>query len=43
MGKPKLQWSNIQLKLANQKNIFPMGRLPGVTVDIEGVLTIVDF
>lgn len=27
----------------NQQKIFPMGRLPGVTVDIKGVRTIVDF
>jgi len=27
MGRPTLQWSPIQLRLANQQNIFPMGRL----------------
>ena len=36
MGRPTLQWSPIQLRMANQQKIFPMGRLQGVTVDIEG-------
>jgi len=35
MGKPKLQWSPIQLRMENQQNIFPLGRLLDVTVDIE--------
>lgn len=39
MGRPKLKWSPIQLQMANQQNIFPMGRLQGITVDIEGVNT----
>ena len=36
MGRPALQWSPIQLWMANQQKIFPMGRLQGVIVDIEG-------
>ena len=39
MGRPMLQWSHIQLRMANQQKIFPMGRLQGVTVDIEGTST----
>lgn len=29
--------------MVNRQNIFPMGRLQGVTVDIEGANTQVDF
>lgn len=43
MGMPVLQWSTIQLRMANQHNIFPMGRLQGVTVDIEGTSVQADF
>ena len=43
MGRPVLQWSSIQLRMENQKNIIPMGRLHGVTVDIEGVSALADF
>ena len=43
MGKPALQWSPIQLRMANQQNIVAMGRLHGVTVDIEGASTQIDF
>jgi len=35
MGRPALQFSLIQLRMANQQKILPMGRLQGVTVDIE--------
>lgn len=38
-----LQWSPIQLKMANQQKIIPMGLLYGVTIDIEGVSAMVDF
>lgn len=37
MGRPALQWSPIQLQMANQQNILPMGRLQGMTMEIEGV------
>lgn len=37
MGRHTLQWSPIQLWMANQQKILPMGRLQGVTVDIEGI------
>ena len=43
MGRPMLQWSPIQLRMANQQKILPMGRLQGVTMDIEGVSTQTDF
>ena len=38
-----LQWSPIQLRMANQQKFLPMRRLQGVTVDIEGVSTQTDF
>lgn len=43
MGRHALQWSPIQLHMANQQNIIPMGHLYGVTVDIEGASSLVDF
>ena len=43
MGKSKLQWSPIQLRMANQQNIVPLGRLSGITMDIEGVHTTTNF
>ena len=43
MGRPVLKWSLIQLRMANQQKIIPMGRLQGVTVDIEGTSAQADF
>ena len=43
MGKPKLRYSPIQLRLANQQRVCPMGRLSNVPVDIDGVRSLVDF
>lgn len=43
MGKLTLQWSLIQLRMANQQKILPMGQLHGVTVDIDGVSIQTDF
>lgn len=43
MGRPTLQWSPIQLQMVNQQKILPMGRLQGVTVDIEGASMQADF
>lgn len=43
MGKPKLTWSPIQLVLANQHRIFPIGWLSGVPIDIDGVSNTTDF
>ena len=43
MGKPTLDWSPIQLRLANQQKIVPLGRFPSVSVDIDGVSTLAYF
>lgn len=43
MGIPTLQWSPIQLRIANQQKIIPMGWLYGLIVDIEGASTMADF
>jgi hypothetical protein len=43
MGEPALGYSNVQLKLANQHRVLPIGSLKGVTVDIDGVCTKEDF
>ena len=43
MGRLVLQWSPIQLRMANQQKIIPMGWLQGVTIDIEGGSTLADF
>jgi hypothetical protein len=43
MGDPTLGYSPIQLKLVNHHRVIPMGRLKGVTVDLDGVRTKVDF
>jgi hypothetical protein len=43
MGEPTLGCSAVQLKLANQHRFLPIGRLKGVTVDMDGVCTKLDF
>ena len=43
MGKPTLGWSPVQLHLANQAKVQPIGRVPNLVVDIEGMKTRVDF
>ena len=43
MGKPTLAWSPIQLRLANQQRIVPLGRFLSVQIDIAGVSTVVEF
>jgi hypothetical protein len=43
MGKPKLVWLPIKLRLSNKYNIYPIGRLEQVEVNIEGVKTKSDF
>jgi hypothetical protein len=40
MGKSKLIWSPIQLRLVNQHKIVPIGRLLGVPMNIDGVHSI---
>jgi hypothetical protein len=39
LGEPTLGYSPVQLKLANQHRILPIGRLKGVRVDLDGVCT----
>jgi hypothetical protein len=43
MGEPTLGYSPVQLKLANQHRVMPIGRLKGMTIDLDGVRTKVDF
>jgi hypothetical protein len=43
MGKPKLVWSPVQLRLMNQHKIVSIGRLTGVPVNIDGVHSVADF
>jgi hypothetical protein len=43
MGEPTLGYSNVQLKLENQHRVLPIGRLKGVSVDLDGVRTKADF
>jgi hypothetical protein len=43
MGEPTLGYSTIQLKLAKQHRVLPIGRMKGVTVDMDGVCTKEDF
>jgi hypothetical protein len=43
MGEPTLGYSPVQLKLANQHRVLPVGRLKGVIVDLDGVCTKADF
>jgi hypothetical protein len=43
MGEPTLGYSPIQLKLKNQHRVLPIGRLKGVTVDLDfEVIEIID-
>jgi hypothetical protein len=39
MGEPTLGYSPVQLKLANRHKVLPIGRLKGVTIDLDGVST----
>jgi hypothetical protein len=43
MGKPKLIYSPIMLRMANQKAVSSFGRLEHVHVDIDEVKTFTDF
>src|SRR5713226_10282018 len=43
MGSPQLIRSPIHLRLANQQKVSPLGRLPQVPVDIDGVRSFADF
>ena len=43
MGKPRLDCSLVQLRLAKQAKVLPIGRLSQVPVDIEGLHTFTHF
>jgi hypothetical protein len=43
MGEPTLGYSLVKMKLANQHKVLPIGRLKGVTVDLDGVRIKADF
>ena len=43
MGSPKMQSSPIRLWLANQERVYPLGILPNIPVDIDGVRSLADF
>jgi hypothetical protein len=43
MGEPTLGYSNVQLKLANRHRVLSIGRVKGVTIDLDGVRTKSDF
>ena len=43
MNKPQLDWSPIQLRLANHSKVLPIGRLTQVPVEVEGLRTYVNF
>ena len=38
-----MYWSPIQLRLANQAKVLPIGRLSNGSVDVEGLRTFADF
>jgi hypothetical protein len=43
MGKPKLVYSPVRLRMANQQAAIPFGRLEHVPMDIDRVITFADF
>jgi hypothetical protein len=43
MGKPKLIYSPIRIRMANQQDVSPFGRLECFPVDIDEVRTFLDF
>ena len=43
MGSPQLVRLPIHLRLDNQQRVSPLGRLPQVPVDIDGVHSFADF
>ena len=43
MAKPKLAFSPIQLRLANQQRVIPLGHLSSIPVDLDGVRSLADF
>ena len=43
MGQPALKWSPVQLRMANKVKVVPLGRLPCVPIDLDGVKSIAEF
>ena len=43
MGKPQLVWSLVQLQLENQVKVSPIGRVPHLPVEVEGLKIYVEF
>ena len=43
MGKPTLGWSPVQLRLANQAKVQPIGCISNLVVDVEGMKMYVYF
>jgi hypothetical protein len=43
LGKPRLTYSPIQLRIAKQYCVLPIGRLENVEIDVEEVKTTADF
>ena len=43
MGEPRLGWSPVQLILANQAKVQPIGHVSNLVVDVEGMRTHADF
>jgi hypothetical protein len=41
LGKPRLTYSPIQLRMENQYCIFPIGRLENMEIDVAGVKIVV--
>ena len=43
MAKPKLAFSPIQLRLANQQRVIPLGCLSNIPIDLDGVCSLANF
>ena len=43
MGSPMQSWSPVQVWLANQARVTPIGRVPHHAVEVEGMKTYSDF
>ena len=43
MGKPQLAWSPLQVRLANQAKVSPIGKIPRLMEEVKGMNTYMDF
>ena len=43
MGNPQLVWSPVQLRLENQAKVSPIGRVPHLPIEMEGLKTYAQF